>query len=163
MKKSVSQIFNSSSNSQNKSIMSIYSLLKNNKNNKSSRIPLNGSFTCLNFPKLYPKLKYSRNKNNNDTEKSITKINTALKIYHYPEIKSQNKQLSQSSRYNSNSNIHNMNNTYNTKLIPLLFFKKRTLNDYLKKFELPLSDTIPINENNASFELALNIKYASKS
>ena len=95
MKQSTSQIFNTSEKSQNNSIRSIYSLLKNN--TSTSKIK-NSSLTCLNFPKLYSKLKYKRNKGNNE-EKSFTSetnyINTekkqssninikkALKIFHY--------------------------------------------------------------------------------
>ena len=46
----------------------MYSLLKNN--TSTSKIK-NNSLTCLNFPKLYPKLKYKRNKGNKE-EKSFT-------------------------------------------------------------------------------------------
>ena len=70
MKQSTSQIFNTSEKSQNNSIRSIYSLLKNN--TSTSKIK-NNSLTCLNFPKLYSKLKYKRNKGNNDVRDKIYK------------------------------------------------------------------------------------------
>ena len=112
MKQSNSQIFNNSEKSPNNSLRSINSLIKN-----SSSTPKNRSknITCLNFPKLYYKLKYTRNKNNienksissemrytSDNNASIRKnknsnINKGLSIYHYP-LMSQ-RQISTNTRY----------------------------------------------------------------
>ena len=156
MKHSISQIFNNSSKSQNRSLISLYSNLKTNKNNFSKEKSLNGNYTGLNFPKLYPKLKYiSRNNFNNGKSKSIKKIKTALKIIHYPNKNNDNKKLISPKKYDLN-NIHYINSTYNKKLIPSLFFKKRTMNDYCKFLNSKY------NENNRYIINKINSEFKQK-
>ena len=159
MKQSTSQIFNTSEKSQNNSLRSIYSLLKNN--TSTSKIK-NKSLTCLNFPKLYSKLKYTRNKGNNEgnslstetrymsTEKkqsSNINIKKALKIYHYSFLNK--KQIATNTRYILPNIETNKTNTHKifTKLFHFnylnslnrsneqyspLFLFKRKKNDYSK-------------------------------
>ena len=66
------QEFNSSNNPENHSLKNVFSPMKNNNSNIKGN---NKSVTCLNFPKLYSKLKYSRNKANSE-DKSISDINS---------------------------------------------------------------------------------------
>ena len=54
-------IFNSSLKTQNNSLNSVCSLIKNKNSISEQR---NQSLTCLNFPKIYSKLRYTRNKQN---------------------------------------------------------------------------------------------------
>ncbi len=98
MKQMTQQEFNSSNKPENHSLKNVFSPMKNNNSNIKGN---NKSVTCLNFPKLYSKLKYSRNKANSedksisDTNSNSSEINTnnnnnidinlAIKIYHYPD------------------------------------------------------------------------------
>ena len=137
MKQSTSIIFNTSEKSQNNSLRSVNSLLKNNSSTPKNR---SKNITCLNFPKLYSKLKYTRNKSNifneslssktryTNNNKSISKkpnnnlnIKKALNIYHYPFLTK--RQISTNTRYllpniesNKTQNIipklHNFNYLY---------------------------------------------------
>ena len=93
MKQSNTQIYNISEITLNNSLKTAFSLLKNN--SIASKFK-SRNLTCLNFPKLYSKIKYKRITQNNSFEetrhsnsnkKPKLNINKSLRIYNYPSHK----------------------------------------------------------------------------
>ena len=171
MKQSTSQIFNSSKKSNNKTLSSVVSLFKNNSSTYRNN---NRSLNCLNFPKLYPKLKYSRNKINNENKsfsdsssisenKTKLDVKSSLQILHFPLTRK--KQFSTDNHVISNyknkiSNLYqnrNLNsiNKINEGCSPMLFFTKKQ-NCYTKF----LSDTY--YKNNRKVINMFNTRYKER-
>lgn len=171
MKQSTSQIFNSSKKSNNKTLSSVVSLFKNNSSTFRNN---NRSLNCLNFPKLYPKLKYSRNKINNETisfsdsssiseNKTKLDVKSSLQILHFPLTRK--KQFSTDNHVISNykNNISNLYQNRNLNSInktnegcsPMFFFTKKQ-NGYTKF----LSDTY--YKNNRKVINMFNTRYKER-
>ena len=140
MKQSSSQIFNISLKTQNNSLNSICSLKKNTISNSEKT---NKSLTCLNFPKIYSKLKYTRNnqkilKNSLTSQTNYTReikkpkinlnINSTLRIFHYPSKEN----LTSINTSNVFQNTVLEQNKTNSKMYNFKFFK-------------------PLNERNAEY------------
>ena len=180
MKQSNSQIFNSSEKTQNNSLRTILTVKKNSSSTSKYR---SRSLTCLNFPKLYSKIKYKRIGTDiqnklfsptsyiNTERKPKLNIKTALKIYTYP--KSRKKQISTNTKYflpnienNKISNhinfskIHHFNflNSLNRANFDYssMFLSKRNNNNYTKY----LSDSY--RQNNKQIINMINTKYKEK-
>ena len=150
MKHSTTQIFNNSRNSQNNSIISVISSFKNTSIFSKSH---NRNATCLNFPKLYSKLRYNRikqssegtsyseKKTNLETQSQLDNSNftQVISICHYPNI-NQNK-ISSEKKYLLPNIIRNKFNKINESYYsPMILFQPK-MNDY-KKF---LSDKYKLN------------------
>jgi len=150
MRHSTSQIFNNSRNFQNNSLISVFSSFKNNSAFSKNH---NRNAICLNFPKLYSKLKYNRNKQisegtsysekktNLETQSQLenTNFTQVISICHYPNI-NQNK-ISSEKKYLIPNIIKNKFNKINESYYsPMILFQPK-MNDY-KKF---LSDKYKIN------------------
>ena len=171
MKQSTSQIFNSSKKSNNKTLSSVVSLLKNN---SSTYRDNNRSLNCLNFPKLYPKLKYSRNKINNENKsfsdsssisenKTKLDVKSSLQILHFPltrkkQFSTDNHVISnyknKISNLYQNRNLNSINKT-NEGCSPMFFFTKKQ-NGYTKF----LSDTY--YKNNRKVINMFNTRYKER-
>ena len=171
MKQSTSQIFNSSKKSNNKTLSSVVSLFKNNSSTYRNN---NRSLNCLNFPKLYPKLKYSRNKINNENlsfsdsssiseNKTKLDVKSSLQILHFPltrkkQFSTDNPVLSnyknKISNLYQNRNLNSINKT-NEGCSPMFFFTKKQ-NSYTKF----LSDTY--YKNNRKVINMLNTRYKER-
>ena len=171
MKQSTSQIFNSSKKSNNKTLSSVVSILKNNSSTYRNN---NRSLNCLNFPKLYPKLKYSRNKINNENisfsdsssiseNKTKLDVKSSLQILHFPltrkkQFSTDNHVISnyknKISNLYQNRNLNSINKT-NEGCSPMLFFTKKQ-NVYTKF----LSDTY--YKNNRKVINMFNTRYKER-
>ena len=171
--------FNCTKKFENHSLKSAFSLMQNNNSTPKGN---NRSVTCLNFPKLYSKLKYNtRNKTNSDNKSisdtnsisseiktninNIDNINSAIKILHYPELAQ--KQISTNTvnilpnlfPKNIPSRLHQYKylNSFNkiTGVSPMFLFKpKKTV---YKKF---LSDNY--RKNNEQIINKINMEYKQK-
>ena len=153
MKHSTSYIFNNSQKFQNSSLISAFSSIKNNSSFSKNN---NRNATCINFPKLYSKLKYSRNKEN-ITNKSNTEIRTnsenlsqidnnnitqAINICHYPSL-TQNKISSEKKYFIPNVIKNKFNKINELYCSPMILFQPK-MNNY-KKF---LSEQYKVNNKN---------------
>ena len=175
MKQSASKIFNSSLKTQNNSLNSICSLIKNKHSISEYR---NQSLTCLNFPKIYSKLRYTRNKQNilknsytsktsftRENKKSKLNINSTITIFNYPYKENKTaintryiEKNIESNKTNSrlyNFKYHNYSKENNDEYFPEFLFKRKK-NNYTKY----LSEKY--RKNNKKVINMVNIKYKEK-
>ena len=174
--------FNYTKKFENNSLKSAFSFMQNTNSTPRGN---NKSVTCLNFPKLYSKLRYiTRNKTNSDNKSMISdtnsnsseiktnnnnnnveNINSAIKILHYPDLTQ--KQLSTNTLNilpnifpkNISSRIHQYKylNSFNkiTGFSPMFLFKPKKT--VYKKY---LSDNY--RKNNEQIINKINMEYKQK-
>ena len=153
MKHSTTQIFNNSQKFQNSSLISAFSSIKNSSSFSKNN---NRNATCINFPKLYSKLKYCRNRENiaskSNTEiksnlENISQIDNinltqSINIRHYPSL-TQNKVSSDKKYFIPNVIKNKFNKINESSCSPMILFQPK-MNIY-KKF---LSEQYKANNKN---------------
>ena len=168
MKHSISYIFNNSQKFQNSSLTSGFSSIKNTSSFSKSHTK---NATCLNFPKLYSKLKYSRNRENIDnisnTEikanlENISEIDNntltqSINICHYPSLTK--RKYSSEKKYFIPSVTKTKFNKIEEKYdLPMILFQPK-MNIY-KKF---LSEQYKVNNKNIINKIGIKFKQKNDS
>ena len=169
MKQSTIQLFNVSKKFQNSSLTSAFSQIKNTSTFSKNQ---SKNTTCLNFPKLYSKIKYSRNRQNSENKSSYSEIGTnlettsqidnanitqAINVYHYPCL-NQNKMLTNKKYILPNVLKNKFNKIKESYYSPMILFQPK-----MNKYKRFLSEQYKVNNKSIIEELKTKFKQKNDS
>lgn len=169
MKQSTIHLFNISKKFQNSSLSSAFSQIKNTSTFSKNQ---SRNVTCLNFPKLYSKIKFSRNRQNLEYKSSYSEIGTnletlsqidndnitqALNIYHYPFL-NQNKMLTNKKYVLPNVLKNKFNKINESSYSPMILFQPK-----MNKYKRFLSEQYKVNNKDIIENLETKFKQKNDS